>query len=125
MHEYAITESIFEVVLNTAKKENVKSVVKASIEIGPFSSVYFDQVRFWWDIMIKDTILENADLVCIKLPGKIKCNDCDSSNIVEFDEIVDRDVQTNFFQCKNCASYRTEILEGRDVKIGDLEVIMN
>lgn len=125
MHEYAITESIFEVVLDTAKKENVKSVIKASIEIGPFSQVYFDQVSFWWEILIKDSILENSDLVCKKLPGKIRCNNCNTISIVEFDEIVDRDFQTNFFQCKKCSSYKTEILEGRDVRIVDLEVVMS
>ena len=123
MHEYAVTQSFLETILDSVKDENIKSVLKVTIEIGPFSFVYFDQVKFWWDILKEDTtILKKAELILIENPGKIFCSDCKNESLIKNDEIEDKEIQMNYFQCSNCQSYNTEIREGRDVKLGELEV---
>ena len=123
MHEYAVTQSFLETIMDSLKDEKVKSVLKVTIEIGPFSFVYFDQIKFWWDILKEDTIvLKTAELILIENIGKIYCADCKKESLIKTDEIEDKEIQMNYFQCVNCQSYNTEILEGRDVKLGEIEI---
>ncbi|MFW9929630.1 MAG: hydrogenase maturation nickel metallochaperone HypA [Candidatus Thorarchaeota archaeon] len=122
MHELAITEAIIESIQTVLENQKVRSVKQVTLEIGPFSQVFFDQVQFWWNILIENTILEGGMLIPKDLPGKLKCLECDQISVIWEKDIKDKEIALSLFQCPLCSSLKTQIIEGMDVKIGEIEI---
>ncbi|RLG93101.1 hydrogenase maturation nickel metallochaperone HypA, partial [Candidatus Bathyarchaeota archaeon] len=57
MHEGTITSQIVENVLREAQKRNAKRVLEVRIEIGKLMFLNPEQVRFWYEMLTKDTVL--------------------------------------------------------------------
>lgn len=62
MHELAVTESILEIVLDSARKNQASAVTDITLTIGSLSSIVDDCVQFYWDHISQGTICQNAKL---------------------------------------------------------------
>ncbi|GAI95109.1 unnamed protein product, partial [marine sediment metagenome] len=56
MHELAITQSMFDLVLEQAKKAGAKKVGKINLVIGGMTGVVGDCVQFYFDFISKGTL---------------------------------------------------------------------
>ncbi len=56
MHEFAITQSMLELVLEQAKEAGTKKVEKINLIIGEMSGYVEESVRFYFDFLSKGTI---------------------------------------------------------------------
>jgi len=62
MHEWKITESVVEEVLNQAKKNDLKKIDKVRLSIGNDIDLTPDAITFCFQVLSKGTILEKACL---------------------------------------------------------------
>ncbi|PKQ27730.1 MAG: hypothetical protein CVT63_06465 [Candidatus Anoxymicrobium japonicum] len=62
MHELSVTESMLGVVLRHARANNVGEVTRINMVLGEKCSVVEESVRFYFEIIGKDTIAEGAEL---------------------------------------------------------------
>lgn len=73
MHELSLTEAIVSTVADHA---NGRKVSRVMLEIGKFSGVSIDALRFCFDLAIEGTALEGACLDVCEIEGRARCRDC-------------------------------------------------
>jgi hydrogenase nickel incorporation protein HypA/HybF len=108
MHELAITESLVDCVVEHVANGVVRRVV---LEIGKFSGIVPDAIRFCFDICAQGTILEGAALELLETPARAQCRECKSCFELE-----------NILTLCACGSANLELLSGRELKIKQVEV---
>jgi hydrogenase nickel incorporation protein HypA/HybF len=112
MHELSVTQSILDMAVEEAKKAGASSVDKISIVLGELTGIAEDCVRFYFDIIKKDTLAENAQLSFSHVPAVLKCKKCG----YEFQR------QTFPFTCPKCGSPGVLIDKGKELYIDHIEV---
>ena len=112
MHELSVTESILEIVLRHADQANATRVTQIDLTIGGLSSIVDDSVQFYFDILSQDTMAEGAQLVFHRVPGELRCWDCQATFTLN-----GRD-----FTCPECGSGRVQVVGGREFGVESIEV---
>ncbi len=112
MHELGVTESMLDVVLRHAERNRATSVTRINLVMGESSTVMEESVRFYFEIIGKDTIAQGAELNFRRVPLKAKCPECgEEFQVVEYD-----------FTCPGCKGTQTEIISGREFQVESIEI---
>ncbi len=112
MHELAITQSMFELVLEQAKKVRAKKVGKINLVIGEMTGVVGDCVQFYFDFISKGTLAEGAALSFVMVPPKAQCRGCN-----KLFELKDFD-----WTCPYCRGNSLQIIAGEELFVESIEV---
>ena len=112
MHELSLVASVFEVLEDEARKHGAKSVTRVVLRIGVMSGVVPDLLESAFETYKIGTIAETARLEIVPVPVKLRCPDCGGEAVRE-----DTD-----FSCAGCVSRRLEIVEGRDLVVGTIDL---
>ena len=113
MHEMGIAEKIVEIALASVP-EDVKNpkIAKMNLSIGKFASVVEDSLRFCFAIIVKDTPLENTELIIKNVPVLVKCKKCSH----------EWEVDNPIFKCPECKGTDLDMLSGREIDIDSIEL---
>ena len=76
MHEMAIAEGILDIAFDYAEKNNSKKINKITLQIGEMSGVEIEALNMSFEVLTKETIAENAELIINKIPIIGQCNKC-------------------------------------------------
>jgi len=112
MHELAITQSIFDLIMEQAKKAEAKKVGKINLVIGEMTGVVSDCVQFYFDLFSKETLAEGAILSFVMVPSKAKCRGCDK--LFELKELE--------WTCPYCGDNNLQIVAGQELFVESIEV---
>lgn len=112
MHELAVTQSILNIVLNYAEKAGAAKVTKIYLVIGELSSIVDESVQFYWEIIAKNTLAEQADLIFRRVSASLECLDCNT--IYQLDG--------NVIYCPSCGSTRIKILSGEEFYLEAIDI---
>lgn len=107
-----MTQSVLQIVLRHAEKAGAKRVTQIDLTIGDFSSIVDDSVQFYFDILSQDTIAESAQLVFHRVPGALRCWDCQATFAPDGRNYV----------CPVCGSLRVQVVAGREFRVDSIEV---
>ncbi len=122
MHELSLAVSIIETVLKAAKEYDANKVLEINLEIGDFTVVGEDRLRFALEIASKDTIAEEAKINIERTPGRIRCKKCgyegESSPPTEDDPL--QHLIMSSLKCPQCGDTHTEIIGGRQMGVVDI-----
>lgn len=125
MHELSTAVSIVDSVVRVAEANNVKKVLEINVEIGQFTFVNPEQLKFLFEIASDNTPLKNSKLNIQIIPGKLHCNDCGYSGdaISEEDQKKAHLISLIGFsaKCPICNSSNTEIIGGRELNIKNIK----
>lgn len=112
MHELSVTESMLSVVLRHAEASRAKEVTRINMVLGEMSSVMEESVKFYFDIIARDTIAQNAELNFRRTKLIARCGGCGNEfEVIEFD-----------FRCPECEAEKTEIISGREFQVESIEI---
>ena len=112
MHEIGIVRSMCKTVLDYAKENNVQSITEIVCDIGELSLVVPKYIEELYPVVIKDTQLQDTQLVINIIPGLAECDNCDEIfNVVE-----------NEGYCPNCGSFDKTVLSGTDFSIKEIHI---
>ncbi len=112
MHELAITQSMFDIVLKQAEQVKAKKVSKINLVIGEMTGVVADSVQFYLDFLTRGTIAEGASVSLIMVKPKAKCRKCGREfELKEFD-----------WTCPQCKDISVEIIAGKELFVESIEV---
>ena len=112
MHEFAITQSMCDIVLEQAKKAEATEVKKITLVIGEMTGVVRDCVQFYFDFISKGTLAEGAALSFVMVPPKARCRGCDKLfELKEFD-----------WTCPYCGGNSLQIVAGKELFVESIEV---
>ena len=113
MHELSLLENVREILENHAVSQRFTKVTKVTLEIGKLSSVEPDALRFGFDVVMKDSLADNAELLISELNGLGLCQQCG----------LQVEMETSYDPCPHCGSYLVKVIQGAEMKIKDLCVI--
>ncbi len=112
MHELSITQSILAIVLEQAKVAEASKVTKVNLTIGELAGVVDECVQFYFELLSKETIADNASLSFQHLPTRLRCRNCDTVFLPD----------NLSWACPNCREQKGEIISGRELYIESIEV---
>jgi len=111
MHEMSICEGIRGVIEDQAATHNVNRIIRVRVELGRFAGVEKDALQFAFDVVMRGSVAEGADLEMIDLPGRALCYDCMKE--VEINHRLD--------PCPDCGGGKLMPQGGDEMRIKDLE----
>jgi len=112
MHELAVTENILQITLKHAHLADARAVTGVYLIIGDLSSIIDDSVQFYWDMITKNTLCENARLHFERIPAKLECRDCGHQFTIP----------DGLQPCPNCNSVRVKVIAGEEFLVDSLEI---
>ena len=113
MHELSLLENVREILEKNALSQSFSKVTKVTLEIGRFSNVEPDALCFCFDVVMKDSLAENAELIISELNGLGVCRQC----------LQQLEMTTLYDACVYCGSPFVTVVQGSELKIKDLIVI--
>ncbi len=122
VHEGSITAQIVETVLRETRKKKAKKIVEVKLSIGALSFLNPVQVRFWYDLLTKETILEDSKLLIEEKRGTVRCRDCDYEGDFKFVNDSAFHLPMPTLQCPQCDGI-VEILSGKDCVVKSIKIL--
>lgn len=111
MHELSITEEMLKLVQEQSAKAGISKVEKINMVVGELTGFVNDSIQFYFDIMSKDTVAENAQLVFKKIPGRLQCRNCKSTFELKFFDYI----------CPNCEGTSMKLIAGNELLVESIE----
>jgi len=112
MHELSLLENVRQILEDHALSQKFTKVTKVTLEIGKLSCVEPDALRFGFDVVMKDSLAEGAELIITELNGLGFCQQCGQNTTMEL----------LYDPCGHCGRPLT-VVQGMEMKIKDLVVI--
>jgi hydrogenase nickel incorporation protein HypA/HybF len=107
MHELTLSQSIVDLVVECARKEGVHAVTRVVVEVGIAAGVEPDALRFCFDAVAAETLLQGAELTIETISLQARCRSC----ACEFAPA--RLVSI----CPRCGSNAPYLLKGRELRV--------
>jgi len=107
MHELSIAADIIDIAEDFVRDHRTNKIIRLELEAGQLSGIVTASLEFALDLAVKNTVLEKAEIVLSEVPGRSKCNKCQT--IFE--------VSDWFTPCPACGSMDLEITGGKELLI--------
>jgi hydrogenase nickel incorporation protein HypA/HybF len=107
MHELSLALEVVELTRREAEKHRVSIIKELEIEVGYLSGVEADAFQSALELIVKETILENATIQIIRTPGNGFCRTCDN------DFLLNQPLDT----CPVCGNYPTRVWGGNEFRV--------
>jgi len=112
MHELAITQSLFDIVLQHAVQAKAKKVKSVNLVVGEMTGVVADSVQFYLELLSKDTIASGMKANIKMSPMQAKCKACGQGFTI-------KEMQ---WECPACGGVNLEITGGKELFVESIEV---
>ena len=112
MHELALTEKLFGLVLREAEAHKAGKVLKVKMVIGELSGIVEDSVELYFKLLSKNTIAEEARLEFQRTKANLFCIQCDK-------EFIKR---SQDFCCHVCGNLGRLTKSGHECYVESIEV---
>jgi len=112
MHEISLLENVLEILKENAKAQGFTQVKKVYLEIGKLSCVEPEALNFGFDVVMKNTLAEHAELEITQTEGLGLCGHCRQK--VQLETLHD--------PCPVCGHPDVVVTQGKEMKIKELAV---
>ena len=123
MHEFSVTSQIVQSVLAEAEKRSAKKVTEVHLVVGKLTFLGLEQLRFAFEALTKDTIMEGAKLVIGEQEGVVKCNNCGYEGGFKYEDDPLYHVPLPTLKCPKCGSV-VEITAGKECTIKSIKLLV-
>lgn len=122
MHEFSVMSQIVDSILDEAGKRGAKRIEQVDLDIGEYTMLGEEQLRFAYEVLSKDTMLEGSKLQVGRIPGRIRCPSCGFEGPVPVVADAPHRI-TPVLECPMCRS-PAEIIEGRECVIRRVRMVV-
>lgn len=112
MHEMSLCESILQILQSQAQVQAFSRVKTVWLEIGELASVEKEALRFSFDVVVKNSLADNARLEIIDVAGQAWCMQC----------MKPVQIKQRYDACPDCGGYQLQVTGGEEMRIKELEV---
>jgi hydrogenase nickel incorporation protein HypA/HybF len=109
MHELSVATAILNTALKHAEDRRVSVV---SVRVGAMRQVVPGSLRFYWEIVARDTACEGATLELVEIATELRCSGCERRWSPEIPA----------FRCPDCGSADVRTLAGEELEVDYIEV---
>lgn len=122
MHEFSVMTQIVDTIISEAKRRDAHKVERVELELGEFTMLGHEQMRFAYDVLSRDTIMQGSELEIRTVKGVIKCDSCGYEGSVKVaDDTPHRSVP--ILECPKCQS-AARIVQGRDCVVRNIRMVV-
>ena len=122
MHEFSITTQIVNCILEEAKKQNARRVSDVHLIIGKLTFLGLEQVKFAYEMPVKNTILEDSKLHIEEKDGIVKCKNCGYTGNLKCEDDPVYHVPSPTLNCPKCEGV-VNIVGGKECTIKSIKLI--
>jgi hydrogenase nickel incorporation protein HypA/HybF len=112
MHEFSLAIEVINLAQREAEKNNANEIQEIEIEVGDLSGVEAAAFESALQLLVKDSVLEHAQIKIVRTPGNGKCNACN----YEFE------MNYRMATCPKCMCFPSEINGGQAFRVVSLVV---
>lgn len=116
MHELSIAQSLAELATAATQSAGALGVQSVRLRLGPLSGVVEDALQFSWEVVTTETLLAGSQLIVEAAPVVIYCATCQANQMP---------ISTQWLRCPNCGAPPAQIVQGRELELTAVEIIMN
>jgi len=116
-----MASNLIDIAVHEAKKRNATSVIEVNLVIGKFSMLGSEQLRYCYNLLIKDTTLESSKLKIEYEDGKIHCIKCKYEGPIQLKKEPEFHIIFPTLVCPTCGN-PGEIISGRNCYIKSMRV---
>jgi hydrogenase nickel incorporation protein HypA/HybF len=109
MHELSVAAAVLDTVLKHADERPVSVV---GVSVGPLRQVVPESLRFYFEIVARDTPAQGARLDLVATEPCLRCRDCGHEWNPDW----------ALFRCPSCSSPNTTVLSGDELQVDYIEV---
>ena len=109
MHELSVASAVLNTAVKHADGRRVKHVC---VHTGALRQVVPESLRFYWEIVARDTECEGATLELVEVAARLHCRDCDREWSPELP----------VFRCPGCGGSDVEVAAGEELSVDYIEV---
>jgi len=118
-----MTSSIVNLVLEEAEKRGAKKVLRVNLVIGKLTFLAVEQIRFSYNLLVKNTILEGSKLRIEEREGVGECDSCGYKGPIESKEDPVYHFSFPSLLCPRCGS-TVRIVDGRECLVKSVRVVV-
>lgn len=113
MHELTICQALIEQIARQRDTRGFNRVCRVRLEIGRFSCLDPEALRYAFDIIGRETFMENAVLEIQQPPGMATCLECGA----------EVEIQSRLDNCPQCGASRLAPKGGDTMRFVEMEVL--
>jgi hydrogenase nickel incorporation protein HypA/HybF len=112
VHELGIARSLVEVAVAAMTERRIaRPATSLRVEVGRFTSVVPDSLRFYFEILSRDSLLDGAELIIETIPLRIRCPACSLEAQLDLPSLL----------CATCDGI-VEVVSGRGLRLVSIDV---
>jgi hydrogenase nickel incorporation protein HypA/HybF len=123
VHEFSITSQIVQSVLAETEKRKAKKVTAVYLVVGKLTFLGLEQVRFAYEVLTKDTIMEGSKLIIEEQEGIVKCNNCGYEGGFKYEDDPLYHVPVPTLKCPKCGNV-VSIVAGKECTIKRIKMMI-
>ena len=113
MHELSIAKNIIDIVTDNLAEYPEARVDLIKVEIGVFSGVDPEALRFCFPLTAEGSSVEGAELLIDTVPLTVNCNECGNDHAI-----------SDLMQCPVCGSLKVTIASGRELAVSSVDLTL-
>lgn len=117
-----MTTQIVNYVLEEAKRHNAKRVNEVHLIIGKLTFLGVEQVKFAYDLLVKNTIMEGSKLRIEEKNGVVKCSNCGYEGGLKYEDDPVYHVPSPTLNCPKCGDV-VNIVGGKECTIKSIKLV--
>jgi hydrogenase nickel incorporation protein HypA/HybF len=121
MHEFSVMSQIVDSILSEANKRKATKIEEVDLQIGEYTMLGEEQLKFAYEVLSKDTILKGSKLNIGHIEGKIECACGYRGRIEPSPDSPHRIVP--ILECPKCKG-AAKIVEGRECVIRNIRMVV-
>jgi len=122
MHEFSVMSQIVDSVLEVVAKHDAKKVEEVDLEVGEFTMLGEEQMRFAYEVLAKDTVLQGSRLNFKVVKGQVRCKSCGYEGEMSILEDMPHKV-VPVLECPECHE-PAEITAGRECVVRNIRMVV-
>ena len=107
MHEVSMMQNVLDIAIAEAQQHQAHKIELLTLNIGKLSGVVPEALEFAFEVLIQDTIAQDAQLEINTIPTVCHCRQCDRSFQPE----------DYIFICPSCECISSDILTGTELEL--------
>lgn len=111
MHEVAVAIEILELANQIAQNHNLKKVNKIVVQIGEFTCIEENTLKFAFEVISRRTVCEDSKFIIQKIRARAYCKYCEDSFLISY---------TNKL-CSRCNKQSSNIITGYELLLDRIE----
>jgi len=121
MHEFSVMSQMIDGIIEESKKWDATKVEEVVLELGEFTMLGEEQLRFAYEVLTKDGILKGSKLTIVPVKGAVECKCGFRGEMSPSADAPHRPVPV--FECPKCGEL-AKIVGGRECTVRNIRVVV-